>query len=120
MIMALFTLLFMDIFLPFNINYWYDLNKLSLFNIVSTFSFCGALTLLFTQLGLRKWLQLKQLSYLQYFLWVVGEIVLLSIVMLAIDWFFNDHPALSINYYLTTFKYTLLIAIVPYIMSLLI
>ena len=119
-ITAVFSLLFMNTFIPFNINNWYDLTRLSLFDIVSAFSFCGALTLLFTQFGLRKWLRLEQLSYAQYVLVVIGEIMLLSIVMLIIDWALNKHPEISVNNYLTTFKYTLLIAIVPYIISLLI
>jgi hypothetical protein len=119
-ITAVFNLLFMDTFVPFNINNWYDLSKLSLFNIICVFSFCGALTLLFTQFGLREWLRLKQLSYAQYFLWAIGEIMLLSMVMLMIDWLLNKHPPISVDYYLITFKYTLLIAILPYIISLLI
>ena len=119
-ITAVFSLLFIYTFIPFNINNWYDLTRLSLFDIVSAFSFCGALTLWFTQFGLRKWLRLEQLSYVQYVLLVIGEVMLLSIVMLIIDWALNKHPEMSINNYLTTFKYTLLIAIVPYIISLLI
>jgi len=119
-ITAVFNLLFMDTFVPFNINNWYDLSKLSLLNIIIAFSFCGALTLLFTQFGLRKWLRLKQLNYAQYFLWAIGEIMLLSMVMLMIDWLLNKHPPISVDYYLITFKYTLLIAILPYIISLLI
>ncbi|SDS92541.1 transcriptional regulator, LytTR family [Mucilaginibacter mallensis] len=115
-----FSLLFMDVFIPFNINSWYDLSRVSLFNIISAFSFCGALTLLFTQFGLRKWLHMNRFSYMQYFFWAIGEVMLLSIVMLAIDWLLNKHPVISVNYYLLTFKYTLLIAIVPYVVSLLI
>jgi DNA-binding LytR/AlgR family response regulator len=117
---AVFTLLFMDTFIPFNIDSWYDLNRLSLFEIISAFSFFGALTLIVTQFGIRSWLRLEQLSYGQYFLWVVGEIMLLSMVMLAIDWLANKHPSISVNNYLVTFKYTLLVAIVPYVISLLI
>lgn len=120
MVTAVFSLLFMDIFLPFNINGWYDLNRHSLFAIFSAFSFCGALTLLFTQFGIRKWLQLTHLSYLQYFLWVIGEVILLSVVMLCIDWLVNNHPVISISYFLTTFGYTFLIVVIPYIISLLI
>lgn len=120
MVTAVFSLLFMYIFLPFNINGWYDLNRHSLFVIFSAFSFSGALTILFTQFGVRKWLNLTSLSYLQYFLWVVGELLLLSVVMLFIDWLFNSHPAISLGNFLTTFKYTSLIVVIPYIISLLI
>ncbi len=117
---AVFTLLFMDTFIPFNIDSWYDLNHLSLFAIISAFSIFGALTLWFTQFAVRKWLHLEQLNYGQYFLWVTGEIMVLSMVMLAIDWLDNKHPSISFYNYLVTFKYTLLVAIVPYVISLLI
>ncbi|MBB6500478.1 LytTR family DNA-binding domain-containing protein [Pedobacter cryoconitis] len=120
LVTLVFSLLFMDVFIPFNINKWYDLTDLSLLQIISVFSFFGALTLVFTQFGLRKWLHLEALSCIQYLIWVIGEIILLSAVMLAIDWVLNKHPALTIDYYLLTFKYTLLIAIIPYVISLLI
>ncbi|QNK62144.1 LytTR family transcriptional regulator [Pedobacter sp. PAMC26386] len=120
LIIFVFSLLFMDTFIPFNINKWYDLSQLSLFEIICVFSFFGALTLVFTQYGLRKWLHLKMLNCIQYILWVIGEIMILTIVMLAIDWLLNKHPDLTLDYYLVTFKYTLLIAIIPYIVSLLV
>ena len=120
LVTLVFSLLFMDVFIPFNINKWYDLTNLSLLEIITVFSFFGALTLLFTQFGLRKWLSLQTLSCVQYLIWVVGEIMLLSVVMLVIDWILNRHPALTMDYYLLTFKYTLLIAAIPYIISLLI
>lgn len=120
LITFVFSLLFTDIFIPFNINKWYDLSQISLFEIICVFSICGALTLVFTQYGLRKWLHLETLTCSQYVLWVAGEMMILSTVMLAIDWILNKHPDLTIDYYLITFKYTLLIAIIPYIVSLLV
>ncbi|KIO78531.1 hypothetical protein TH53_03230 [Pedobacter lusitanus] len=120
LITFVFSLVFVDTFIPFNIDKWYDLSQLSLFEIVCAFSIFGALTLVFTQYGLRKWLHLNKLTCSQYVLWVIGEMMILSTVMLAIDWLLNKHPDLTVNYYLITFKYTLLIAIIPYVISLLV
>ncbi|WP_316793638.1 LytR/AlgR family response regulator transcription factor [Pedobacter frigoris] len=117
---TIFSFFFIYTFVPFNFNTWYDIGKLSLMNIIIAFSVSAALTLVFTQFCLRKWLHLKNFSYGQYFLWFIGEIMFLSVVMTFIDWLLNNHPAISVDYYLLTFKYTLLIAIIPYVIGLLI
>jgi hypothetical protein len=120
LIIFVFSLSFTYIFIPFNINKWYSVTNLSFFEIISIFSILGAATLALTQFGLRKWFHLEMLTCLQYVLWGIGEMMILSAVVLAVDWQFNNHPDLTIGYYLDTFKYTLLIAIIPYIISLLV
>lgn len=119
-ICTIFSFFFIYTFVPFNFNTWYDIGKLSLLNIIIAFSLSAALTLVFTQFCLRKWFHLNRFSYGQYFLWFIGEIMFLSVVTTFIDWLLNNHPAISVDYYLLTFKYTLLIAIIPYIIGLLI
>ncbi|SMD06276.1 LytTR family DNA-binding domain-containing protein [Pedobacter nyackensis] len=119
-IVTVISLLFMYTFVPFNINRWYDVSKLTLFKIFSTFSLAGTLTLLFTQFGLRKWLRLQQLTYGQYFFFFIGEIMILTFGILACDWILDNHPDFTLYNYLDTFSYVLLIAIPPYAISLLI
>jgi len=120
-LVTIISLLFMYTFVPFNINRWYeDVSKLELFKIFSIFSLTGGLTLLLSQFGLRKWLHFEYLTYGQYFFWFLGEIVILTFGIMGCDWLLNNHPDLSLSNYLDTFNYTLLIAIPPYIISLLI
>ncbi len=120
-LVTVISLLFMYTFVPFNINKWYeDASKFDLFKIFSIFSLAGTLTLLLTQFGLRKWLHIKQLTYGQYFFWFLGEILILTFAIMGCDWVLNNHPDLSVSNYLDTFNYTILIAIPPYIISLLI
>lgn len=119
-LVTVISLLFMYTFVPFNINTWYDAGKLTLLKIFSVFSLAGTFTLLFTQFGLRKWLHLQYLSYGRYFFFFIGEILILTFGILACDWVLNNHPELSVRNYLDTFNYTILIAIPPYVISLLI
>lgn len=120
-LVTVISLLFMYTFVPFNINSWYkDASKFDLFKIFSTFSLAGTLTLLLTQFGIWKWLQIKHLTYGQYFFWFLGEIVILTFAIMGCDWVLNNHPDLSVSNYLDTFNYTILIAIPPYVISLLI
>jgi hypothetical protein len=108
-------------FVPFNINRWYeDASKFDLFKIFSIFSLAGTFTLLLTQFGLRKWLRIEYLTYGQYFFWFLGEILILTFGIMGCDWLLNNHPDLSVSNYLDTFNYTILIAIPPYVISLLI
>jgi|GEM_PF-755115 len=118
-LVTIISLLFMYTFVPFNINNWYNADKPALLKIFSLFSFSGTLTLLFTQFGLRRWLRLQQLSIAQYFFLFIGEIMILSFGIMACDWIL-DNPDFSLNNYLNTFNYALLIAIPPYAISLLI
>jgi len=120
-LVTVISLLFMYTFVPFNINSWYqNASKFDLFKIFSTFSLAGTLTLLLTQFGLWKWLNIKHLSYGQYFFWFLGEILILTFAIMGCDWILNNHPDLSVSNYLDTFNYTILIAIPPYVISLLI
>ncbi|MDR6785583.1 hypothetical protein ABIE26_004293 [Pedobacter africanus] len=119
-LVTLISLLFMYTFVPFNINKWYDVGKLDLLKIFSIFSLAGTLTLLFTQFGLRKWLRLQYLTYARYFFFFIAEIMILTFGVLACDWILNHHPELSVRNYLDTFNYTILIAIPPYAIALLI
>ncbi|WP_448104656.1 LytTR family transcriptional regulator DNA-binding domain-containing protein [Pedobacter panaciterrae] len=120
-LVTLISLLFMYTFVPFNINRWYeDASKFDLFKIFSIFSLAGTFTLLLTQFGLRKWLRIEYLTYGQYFFWFLGEILILTFGIMGCDWLLNNHPDLSVSNYLDTFNYTILIAIPPYVISLLI
>lgn len=118
-LVTVISLLFMYTFVPFNINKWYDVSNFALFRIFSTFSLAGTLTLLFTQFGLRKWWRLQHLSCAQYVFFFIGEIIILTFGIMACDWILDNHPELSLSNYLETFNYTLLIAIPPYVISLL-
>jgi len=120
-LVTVISLLFMYTFVPFNINRWYeDASKFDLFKIFSIFSLAGTFTLLLTQFGLRKWLRIEYLTYGQYFFWFLGEILILTFGIIGCDWLLNNHPDLSVSNYLDTFNYTILIAIPPYVISLLI
>jgi len=120
-LVTVISLLFMYTFVPFNINRWYeDASKFDLFKIFSIFSLAGTFTLLLAQFGLRKWLRIEYLTYGQYFFWFLGEILILTFGIMGCDWLLNNHPDLSVSNYLDTFNYTILIAIPPYVISLLI
>ncbi len=52
MFCSVFSFLFMYIFLPFNINMWYEGQQLSLMALFLIFTLCGVVVLTITQFGL--------------------------------------------------------------------
>lgn len=115
----IYSILFLNIFIPFNIKDWMPLSNSPQFFTLSGFAMVGALGLAFSQFVLRKWFKLEQFNIKQFFLWVFFELILLTFILTVI---YNDFSNWSnfINEFLFTLKHTFLIIIIPYSIVLLI
>ncbi len=117
--MLVYSVLFLNIFLPFDIENWTPMTNNSQFLTLSGFALVGAMGLAFSQFIMRKWLHLEQFVIKQFLIWVLFELLLLTLILTII---YND-VSNWINFFdefLFTLKHTFLIIIIPYSIVLLI
>jgi len=112
----IFSLLFINIFVPFNINRWIsDSGFIQLFRL-SSYGIIVALVLLFTQFPLRKLFKVEKFKIKTYILWLFIEILILSLVYLFL---YGNPPGNLIRDLKFSLKYTFLGLCLPYSFSLL-
>jgi hypothetical protein len=86
---------------------------------LTSFGIIGALSIAFSQFILRKWLKMNQFTVKQFLIWLLFELVFLTVLLAFLYNDFLDVPSFF-NEFLFNFKYTLLVAIIPYSIVLLI
>jgi len=112
-----FSILFINIFVPFNINRWYSDSGLIQFLRLSSYGFVVALVFLFTQFPLRKLFKIETFTIKSYIPWLALEIILISLVYI----FLYGNPLGNFgNDFVFSLKYTLLGTCLPYSFALLI
>lgn len=113
-VIGIYTILFMNLYLPFNVNNWYRNETIPMFVILSGFGLVGMLVLMISQLVIREVLKIKVVRMYGIILWFLVELILLSITM----YFIYGNTSLSgsemLNEIFLTFKYTILVLIIPY------
>lgn len=112
-----FSVIFLNIFQPFNISRWYSDSGFIQFLRLSSYGFVIAIVFLFTQFPLRKVFNVQEFTVKSFLLWLVIEIALINLVYIflygnPIGNFMND---LSFS-----LKYTLLSIWLPYSFAILI
>jgi len=112
-----FSVLFINIFVPFNINRWYSDSGFIQFLRLSSYGFVVALVFLFTQFPLRKLFQIKTFSLKSYIPWLGLEIILISLVYIFL---YGNPLGNFVNDFVFSLKYTLLGTCLPYSFALLI
>ncbi|RAJ81999.1 LytTr DNA-binding domain-containing protein [Chitinophaga dinghuensis] len=116
---AVFSFFFMDIFLPFNINTWYEGMNLSLFTILGIFTLCGTLALGTSQFLLFRLKWRKQISHMGYLGWIAMEVILIGAVVTIVNAAINPGIFLTFSEFCSTLPYIALIISIPYSLSLL-
>ncbi len=109
-----FAVLFINIFVPFNINRWGSDSGFIQFIRLSSYGFVVGIVFLFTQFPLRKWFNTSHFKIKSYILWLLIEISLISLVYIflygnPIGNFYND--------LVFSLKYTTLGILLPYSFS---
>lgn len=112
-----FSILFINIFVPFNINRWYSDSGFIQFLRLSSYGFVIALVILFTQFPLRKIMHLQTFKIKSYILWLGIEIILISLVYIFL---YGNPLGNFLNDFIFSLKYTLLGICLPYSFALLI
>ncbi len=115
-IILLFSIIFLNVFVPFNINRWYSDSGFIQFLRLSGYGVIVAITLLFTQFPLRKIFHIRTFQVKSFILWLGIEISLISLIYI----FLYGNPLGNFMNELTfSLKYTLLGIFLPYSLSLL-
>jgi hypothetical protein len=112
-----FSILFINIFVPFNINRWYSDSGFIQLLRLSSYGFVIALVILFTQFPLRKIMHLQTFKIKSYILWLGIEIILISLVYIFL---YGNPLGNFLNDFIFSLKYTLLGICLPYSFALLI
>ncbi len=113
----IFSILFMNVFVPFNINRWYSDSGFIQFLRLSSYGFVVALVFLFTQFPLRRIFNVQEFKLKSYILWLIIETILISLVYIFL---YGNPLGNFINDFIFSIKYTLLGICLPYSFALLI
>ncbi len=109
-----YVILFMNLYLPFNVDRWYAKAPIPLFLILSSFGIIGMLVLAFSQLFIRELFHIHVVKIYGILLWFLVDLFLLTITM----YFIYGNTSLTgmdrFSEILVTFRYTALVMIIPY------
>ena len=111
-----FSIFFINVFKPWNIGRWYSDSPIIQFLRLSSYGFISSLILLLTQFPLRKLLHQQTFKLKNYLLWILIEIVLISLVYIFL---YGNPIGNFINDFLFSLKYTVLGILLPYSFALL-
>jgi hypothetical protein len=114
-----FSIFFINVFVPFNINHWSNDSGIDKFIRLSGFGIIAGLILIFSQFGLRKLTRMNHFRIGSYSLWLIGELFFMAATFIV----YQSHGNIQIDQFLKdipdSFKYTLLGVLIPYSLSLL-
>lgn len=116
---SVFSFLFMYIFLPFNINMWYEDQGLSLLPLFLIFTGCGVVVMCISQFALAKTKWRRKLTNATYLCWFLGEIAGISLMVTLVDVTLIDKFYFTWDEFASTLHYTALILPLPYCIALL-
>lgn len=115
LVCLVFSVLYINVFVPFNINRWFSDSGFIQFMRLSSYGLVVSLVLLFTQFPLRKLFKVKAFSIKSYALWLLIEILLISLVYIVL---YGNPVGNFSNDFIFSLKYTLLGILLPYLFSL--
>jgi len=116
-VVFVFSVIFLNVFQPFNIGRWYSDSGIIKFLRLSSYGFVIAIVFLFTQFPLRKIFNLQQFTVKSYLLWLIIEIALINLVYIFL---YGNPIGNFINDLGFSLKYTLLSIWLPYSFAVLI
>jgi hypothetical protein len=107
----IFSVIFLNIFVPFNINRWFSDSALIQFLRLSSFGLVVSLVLLITQFPLRALFKINRFKTRTFSLWLFIEISLISLVYIFL---YGNPLGNFVNDFIFSLKYTFLGICLPY------
>lgn len=107
----IFSVIFLNIFVPFNINRWFSDSALIQFLRLSSFGVVVSLVLLITQFPLRALFKINRFTTKTFSLWLLIEILLISLVYIFL---YGNPLGNFVNDFIFSLKYTFLGICLPY------
>jgi hypothetical protein len=114
---GVFGCLFLNVFLPFNINLWFNNVRTPLFVILTFFSAAGMAALALSQLAFRSLFNITLTTRISFMGWLVVEFIFISIAIHTANIFLLGLSFFNLPEYLETLKYTLMIVAIPYFLA---
>ena len=111
---GIYVILFMNLYLPFNVDRWYQNETIPLFIILSSFGLIGMIVLMISQLVIREIFHIRAVKMYGIILWFLVELILLTLTMYFIYGNTSLEGSQRINEIVLTFRYTILVLIIPY------
>lgn len=117
LVVFIFSIMFLNVFEPFNIARWYSDSGFIQFLRLSSYGFITAVVFLFTQFPLRRVFKIYEFKIKSYLLWLATEIVLINLVYI----FLYGNPIGNFRNELGfSLQYTLMCIWLPYSFAILI
>ena len=117
LVVFVFSVIFLNVFEPFNIARWYSDSGFIQFLRLSSYGFVIAIVFLFTQFPLRRIFKVQQFSIKSYLLWLIIEIALINLVYIFL---YGNPIGNFMNDLVFSLKYTLMSIWLPYSFAILI
>ena len=117
LVVFIFSVIFLNVFEPFNIARWYSDSGIIQFLRLSSYGFITAVVFLFTQFPLRKVFKIHEFKIKSYLLWLAIEIALINLVYILL---YGNPIGNFRNDLGFSLKYTLMSIWLPYSFAILI
>ncbi len=114
---ALFALAFINFYAPFSIETQFNVTDLQLFFYSSLVILTGVLVVVISRILLYRYSRKNNVTYLQYALWIMGEIICMTIVYSVLDKYVVQDPRNMESILRITLKNTALVLLLPYTFS---
>ena len=114
---VLFALVFLNIYIPFSETAWFGLGDSTMFGYTLIFVFSSIVSLIFSRMLMYKIKGMVDLTFIEYFIWCMSEIMWISGIY---TWITMDLAVLQENgwsIYQRSFLYVLIAIGIPYIIS---
>ncbi len=111
---AAFALAFINIYAPFGVNTWYYVTKAQLFFYSSLIILAGVLVIVISRIIMYQYSKLRKITYLQYVLWVLAEILSMAAFYAAYAKFVLYNDRYFVEILKVSIKNTSLVLLLPY------
>lgn len=111
---GVFSILFLNLYNPFNVSNWHSIETLPLFLILSSYGIIGIFILSISQFLIRPLFGIKGFKIGSFILWFICEVIILGFVMFLIYGEKGLHGYDLLMEILRSLKYTFLVIALPY------
>ncbi len=114
---ALFALVFINLYAPFNADSWFRAGKAELFLYSSLYILAGMLVIVISRLIFIQLAERFSIRFLGYILWNLIEIFLLALAYTAMDVFFLENDTTPFTLFVQLLFVTIFVLAIPYSIS---
>lgn len=114
---AIFALIFINLYAPFNAESWFNAGKAELFLYSSLYILAGVLVIVLSRLIFIRIAAKTRISFLAYVFWIFAELVLMAFAYTFMDILFLDHDVNPFEHYIKLLLVTLFVLAIPYSLS---